>query len=87
VTIPAETRRLLGVSPHDRVEFVVAGKVPIAPATRVIARIAGMRKGNEPTLNPREGKAAEEEEMAEEAAHQPLVSLIAITSSVWCGSG
>jgi antitoxin PrlF len=68
VTIPADIRRLLGVRPHDEVAFVVEDDhVRLAPATSVVARTAGMLRGQEPALSPREEKIAAEEGMAEEA--------------------
>ena len=55
VTIPAEIRRLLGIGPHDAVAFVVEdNQVRITPATDVVARTAGMLKGEEPMRSPQE---------------------------------
>lgn len=68
VTIPAEIRRLLGLAPHDKVAFLVeADQVKIAPASSVVARTAGMLKGEEPMLSPREEKREAEAAMAQEA--------------------
>ncbi|MDP2726290.1 MAG: AbrB/MazE/SpoVT family DNA-binding domain-containing protein [Dehalococcoidia bacterium] len=67
VTIPAEIRHLLGLAPHDRVAFLVeAGQVKIAPATSVVARTAGMLKGDEPMLSTQREKSEAEEAMAQE---------------------
>ncbi len=69
VTIPAEVRHLLGLAPHDRIAFLVeAGQVKIAPASSVVARTAGMLKGEEPMLPAQEEKRAAEAAMTEEAA-------------------
>lgn len=69
VTIPAQIRHLLGLAPHDKVAFLVeAGQVVIAPASSVVARTAGMLKGEEPMLSPQEEKRAAEAAMAQEAA-------------------
>ena len=71
VTIPAPVRRLLGVGPHDKIEFVVSGnEVRIAPATSVVARTAGILRSRVPVLTPREEKSAVEEAMAEEAVQR-----------------
>ncbi len=68
VTIPADIRRLLKLSPHDKVAFFVeAGKVRIAPAASVVARTAGMLRSDQPMLSPEEEKIAAEKAMAEEA--------------------
>ena len=68
VTIPVHIRRLLGLRTSDRVAFVVTGgRVEIAPAQSVVARTAGMLKGDAPPLSPREEKAAAAGAMAEEA--------------------
>lgn len=68
VTIPVEIRRLLRVSARDKVAFLVeADEVRIVPAKGVVARTAGMLRGNEPMLLPQEEKIAVEEAIAEEA--------------------
>src|SRR3989337_1086873 len=64
--IPAEIRHLLGLAPHDRVAFLVeADQVKIAPATSIVARTAGMLKGEDPMLSPQEEKREAEAAMAE----------------------
>lgn len=67
VTIPAEIRRLLGVSPHDKIAFVVeADHVRIAPTGSVVARTAGALKGHQPPLPAEELRAAAEEAIAQD---------------------
>lgn len=69
VTIPAEVRQRLRLAPHDKVAFLLEGdEVRLTPATSVVARTAGLLKGEEPMLSPREEKAAAETVIAEEAA-------------------
>ena len=72
VTILVEIRRLLGVSAHDEVAFLVEdNQVRLAPATTgVVARTAGMLKGDQPALTVQEEKAAFEEGLAEEAVKE-----------------
>ncbi len=68
VTIPAQIRRLLGLSTKDKVAFLVTeGKVQIAPAQSVVVRTAGMLKSGHPVLTPTDEKAAAEDAMAQEA--------------------
>ncbi len=67
-TIPAEIRRLLRITPHDKVAFLVeAGQVRIAPAAGVVAWTKGILSGDQPALASQAEKAAAEEAMAEEA--------------------
>ena len=68
VTIPVEIRRLLDISPHDKVAFIVEDEqqVRIAPAISVVARTAGMLKSDLPRLSLAEEKAAAEEAIAED---------------------
>ncbi|MBI2849166.1 MAG: AbrB family transcriptional regulator [Chloroflexi bacterium] len=67
VTIPVEIRRLLRVGPHDKVAFLVeVDQVRLAPATSVVARTAGVLKGDVLRLSPQEEKAAAEEAMAQD---------------------
>jgi AbrB family looped-hinge helix DNA binding protein len=52
VTIPVEIRRILRVSPHDKVAFVVEGdRVLVKLKESVVARTAGMFKSQEPPLS------------------------------------
>lgn len=71
VTIPIEIRRLLGLSTHDRVAFVVEGeKVELKRPTGVVARTAGALKGDEPPLSAEKLREAAEIAIAEEAVGQ-----------------
>ena len=72
VTILVEIRRLLGVSAHDEVAFLVEdNQVRLAPATTgVEARTAGMLKSDQPALTVQEEKVAFEEGLAEEAVNE-----------------
>ena len=72
VTILVEIRRLLGVSAHDEVAFLVEdNQVRLAPATTgVVARTAGMLKSDQPALTVQEEKVAFEEGLAEEAVNE-----------------
>lgn len=72
VTIPIEIRRLLGISAHSRVAFVVENdQVRLSPATAgVVARTAGILKSDQPPLTPREENAAFEEAVAEEVVKE-----------------
>ena len=68
VTIPAPVRRLLGIVPRDKIEFLVTGSdVRIAPATSVAARTAGVLRSQVSALTPQEEKAAVEHAIAGEA--------------------
>ncbi len=69
VTIPVAIRRRLGLSPHDKVEFLMEdSQVRIMPAHQgVVARTAGMLRSAQPQLSPEEETIAAEEVMAEEA--------------------
>jgi AbrB family looped-hinge helix DNA binding protein len=68
VTIPAHIRRVLGVGPHDRVEFRVNdGRVEISRAESIVERTKGILRTNMPYLTPREEKVLFEEAMAEDA--------------------
>ena len=68
VTIPLEIRRLLGLSPRDRVAFVVEdGRVQLEPRKSVVERTAGALKSQEPPLTAEELREAAERVIAEEA--------------------
>ena len=72
VTIPAEVRRLLGVRPHEKIAFVIEENlVRLAPAKSVVAQTAGLLKGSQPALSPRQEEAAVEETIAEEVEKLP----------------
>lgn len=68
VTIPSEIRRLLELSSHDKVAFIVDdGEVRIAPATSVVERTAGMLSGGGTLRSVEREMIDVEEAMAEEA--------------------
>jgi AbrB family looped-hinge helix DNA binding protein len=69
VTIPAAIRRHLGLSPRDKVTFILeADQVRLAPAESIIARTAGALKST------RRSETAEQlRESAEEAIAADVV--------------
>ena len=73
VTIPAHIRRLLELSPHDKVAFLVSeGKVEIAAAAAqsVTARTAGALKQyrRTPAPTPKDEREAFEQAVADEVS-------------------
>jgi antitoxin PrlF len=71
VTIPAEIRRLLGVSPHDKIAFVVeADHVRIAPTGSVVAQTAGALKSRQPLLTAEELREVAEVAIAEDVVER-----------------
>lgn len=68
VTIPISIRRLLGIGPNDMIAFLTSdGEVRIKPVRGVVARTAGMLRGEQDALNPAEEREAAERAIAEEA--------------------
>jgi AbrB family looped-hinge helix DNA binding protein len=66
VTIPVEIRRLLGVTPHTKVAFIVEnGQVRIAPAGSVVKRTAGAIKGPKSAKSATKLREAAERAIAE----------------------
>lgn len=71
VTIPVEIRRLLGVSAHDQVAFIVEDdQVRLKPTRSVVERTAGALRGEEPPLSAEELRVAAEQAIAEEAVER-----------------
>jgi len=71
VTISVEIRRLLGVTPHDEVAFVVEGEqVRIKRKGSIVARTAGALKGAQPGLTDEQLREAAELAIAEEAVRR-----------------
>jgi AbrB family looped-hinge helix DNA binding protein len=73
VTIPVHIRRLLGLSPRDRVAFLVKdGKVELAAASAqsLSSRTAGalMQYRRKPAPRPRDERDAFEQSVAEEVS-------------------
>jgi AbrB family looped-hinge helix DNA binding protein len=69
VTIPAQIRRMLGVTPADRVAFMVDQTgIRIAKAQSVVAQTAGMLKTDHPILTAEEERGLAIEAMAREAS-------------------
>jgi len=67
VTIPVEVRNLLGVSPHDKVAFVVEDKqVRLAPTKSIVERTAGVFKSDKPARTAGELREEAQQAMAEE---------------------
>ena len=67
VTIPAEVRKLLGVSPHDKVAFVVEDQqVRLTPTKSIVERTAGVFKSDKPARTAAELREAAQQAMAEE---------------------
>jgi AbrB family looped-hinge helix DNA binding protein len=61
VTIPIEIRRLLGVTPGDKVVFVIEDdKVRLKRTESIVARTAGALKSNQPTVSDEELREAAE---------------------------
>ncbi|MGH7900535.1 MAG: AbrB/MazE/SpoVT family DNA-binding domain-containing protein, partial [Thermodesulfobacteriota bacterium] len=68
VTIPAEVRRLLGVSPYDKVAFVVEDKeVRLTPTKSIVERTAGVIKSDRPAHTAAELREDAQQAMAEES--------------------
>lgn len=73
VTIPIEIRRVLGIEPHDAVEFILEdGVVRLGKAQSITERTAGSLKHDGPPLSPQEEKRAVELAIAEEAMRRGL---------------
>lgn len=72
VTIPADIRRLLRLSPKDKVSFVIEKDdvVKIEPAKSVVAQTAGMFKSDRPALSAKEERALAEEAFVTETMKQ-----------------
>ncbi|MGK2966741.1 MAG: AbrB/MazE/SpoVT family DNA-binding domain-containing protein [Tepidiformaceae bacterium] len=67
VTVPAEIRRLLGLSPHDRVRFVVTDSgVRIEAAGSWVEQTKGVFRGR-PALTIADERVAAERAFADEA--------------------
>lgn len=67
VTIPAEIRRMLRVSPHDKVAFVVEkDQVRLARRGSVVAHTAGILKSEGQALSAEELREAAEKAIAED---------------------
>jgi AbrB family looped-hinge helix DNA binding protein len=67
VTIPQEVRRVLGVTPHDKVVFVVDGdEVRLLRGGSVVARTAGALRSTLPPLTAEELRAAAEQVIADD---------------------
>jgi AbrB family looped-hinge helix DNA binding protein len=72
VTIPAHIRKFLGVTPHDRVTFLVRdGRVELLREQSIAATTAGMMKSKVGPLSPQEENAIFEQAMAEDADRLP----------------
>ncbi len=68
VTIPADIRKLFGMTPHSKVSFIVKdNEVKIAPAKSVVAATAGIFKSDIQKGTIEEETIAVEEAIAEEA--------------------
>jgi antitoxin PrlF len=68
VTIPVAIRRLLGVGPKDKISFVVQDDtVQLRRGVSVAERTAGMLKGPQPALSPKEEREAAADAIAEGA--------------------
>jgi antitoxin PrlF len=69
VTIPAAVRRHLGIATHDKLAFIIeADQVRVAPVGKsVVARTAGLLKGDQPALTPQQENDVFEQAMAEDA--------------------
>ena len=71
VTIPVEIRRLLGVSPHDKVAFVVEDdQVRLARTGTVVRKTAGALRSAEPLRNALQLREEGERAIAEEAVQR-----------------
>ena len=71
VTIPIHIRKLLGLSPHAKVAFVVIdGRVELLPAQSVTERTAGALRQyrHTPAPSPADERAAFEQAIADEVA-------------------
>jgi antitoxin PrlF len=67
VTIPQEVRRILGVTPHDKVVFVVDGdEVRLSRGGSVVERTAGALRSNQPPLTAEELRVAAEQAIADD---------------------
>jgi AbrB family looped-hinge helix DNA binding protein len=68
VTIPAEVRKLLGVSPHDKVAFVVEDKrVRLTSTKSIVERTAGVFKSDKPARTAAELREEAQQVIAEES--------------------
>ncbi len=68
VTIPVEVRKLLGVSAHDKLAFIVEDdQVRLQRRGSVVARTAGALKSDAPPLTAEALRQAAEEAIAEGA--------------------
>ncbi|TAK37140.1 MAG: AbrB/MazE/SpoVT family DNA-binding domain-containing protein [Chloroflexota bacterium] len=71
VTIPAEIRRMLRVSPHDKIAFVVEDdEVRIARRGSVVAQTAGVLKTDQPPLSAEKLREAAEQAIAEDVSER-----------------
>ena len=71
VTIPIEVRRILRVSPHDQVAFAVEGdRVELKRNESVVARTAGILRGDEPQLTAEQLRDAAAGAIAEGAVER-----------------
>lgn len=67
VTIPVAIRRLLGVSPKDKISFEVdQGTVKIRRGRSVVEQTAGALRSSQPAVSPEQERAAAEQAIAEE---------------------
>ena len=64
VTIPQEVRRLLGVTPRDRVVFLVDGDEIRLSRDSVVARTAGALRSSRPPLTAEALRVAAEQAIA-----------------------
>jgi antitoxin PrlF len=68
VTIPAEVRKLLGVSPHDKVAFVVEDRqVRLTSTKSIVERTAGVFKSDRSARTAAELREEAQKVMAEES--------------------
>ena len=71
VTIPVEIRRLLGVSAHDKVAFVVEdGQVRLARRGSVVEQTAGALRSEQPALTAEELRESAEHSIAAETVER-----------------
>jgi len=71
VTIPVEIRRLLGISPHEKVAFVVEGdQVRVVRGGSVVERTAGALKSLKPAQSAEELRETAEWSIAEETVER-----------------
>ena len=71
VTIPAEIRRRLGVSPHDKVAFIVEDdEVRLARRGSVVAQTAGILKTDQPPMSAEELREAAEKAIAQDVSER-----------------